>query len=129
MESERILKKRILSQEDQTKCKHRPTLKEAKEINLACKTIIKEKLKIIYTNADQFTSSIKCELVQLILQEKPHIIAINEIKPKNGCERKEQNFSFQNFSFQNFSIFSTNINSNIERDIVILVHFPSGSTN
>ena len=106
MESERILKKRILSQEDQTKCEHRPTLKEAKEINLACKTIIKEKLKIIYTNADQFTSSIKCELVQLILQEKPHIIAINEVKPKNGCERKERNFFSKLLFSKLFNIFN-----------------------
>ena len=88
MESERILKK-ILSQEDQTNCQHRPTLKEAKEINQACKTIIREKLKIIYTNVNQFTSSKKCELVQLILREEPHIIAINEIKPKNESERKD----------------------------------------
>ena len=79
--------------------------------------MIKEKLKIIYTNADQLTSSKKCELAQLILREEPHIIAITEIKPKNGSERKEQDFSFQNFS-----IFSTNINSDIGRGIVILVH-------
>ena len=67
MESERIHKKRILSQKDQTKCENRPTIKETKEINQASKTIIKEKLKIIYTNTDQFTSSKKCALVQLIL--------------------------------------------------------------
>ena len=99
MESERILKKRILSQEDQTNTtiKTISTIKETKDINQACKTIIKEKLKIIYTNADQLTSLKKCELAQLILREEPHIIAITEIKPKNGSERKEQDFSFQNF--------------------------------
>ena len=59
----------------------------------------------------------KCELVELISQEKPHIVAINEVKPKNGFERKEQDFAIEHFS-----IFTTNIDSTNGRGIVILAH-------
>ena len=41
-------------------------------------------MKIVYTNADQFTNTKKCELIELIEREEPHIVAINEVKPKNG---------------------------------------------
>ena len=42
-----------------------------------------EQLKIVYTNADQFTATKKCEPVELISRGKPHIVAINEVNPKN----------------------------------------------
>ena len=38
-------------------------------------------MKIVYTNADQFTNTKKCELIELIEREEreePHIVAINE---------------------------------------------------
>ena len=42
-------------------------------------------MKIIYTNADQFRTTNKCTLIELISQEKPHIVAINEVMPKKGA--------------------------------------------
>ena len=57
------------------------------------------------------------ELVELISQKKPHIVAINEVKPKNGSKRKEQDFVIEHFS-----IFTTNIDSTNSRGIVIIAH-------
>lgn len=45
------------------------------------------------------------------------IIAINEVKPKNGSERKEQDYSIPNFQ-----PFQTNMTNNIGRGIVTLIH-------
>ena len=74
-------------------------------------------MKIVYTNADQFTNTKKCELIELIEREEPHIVAINEVKPKNGAEQRDQDFAIEQFS-----IFTTNIDSTSGRGIVILVH-------
>ena len=71
----------------------------------------------MYTNADQLTTPKRNELTKLIHREKPLIIAINEVKPKNGSERKEQDYSFPNFQ-----PFQTNMTNNTGRGIVILVH-------
>ena len=57
----------------------------------------------------------KCELIS---REKPHIVAINEVKPKNGSERKEKKFCHRTY----FSIFNTNIDSTSGRGITILTH-------
>ena len=74
-------------------------------------------MKVVYTNADQFTNTKKCELIELIEREEPHIVAINEVKPKNGAEQRDQDFAIEQFS-----IFTTNIDSTSGRGIVILVH-------
>ena len=46
-------------------------------------------MSILYTNADQLTTSKKSELLETVERTKPHIIAINEVKPKNGNERSK----------------------------------------
>ena len=58
----------------------------------------KNKLKIIYTNADQLTSLKKQELRELVSQAQPHIIAVCEVKPKHGKERLIQDYSFDGLS-------------------------------
>ena len=40
-------------------------------------------LNVMFANADQLTSSKKVELMECIEKEKPLVIAICEIKPKN----------------------------------------------
>ena len=54
-------------------------------------------MKIVYANADQFTNTKKCEFIELIEREEPHIVAINEVKPKNGAEQRDQDFAIEQF--------------------------------
>lgn len=56
-----------------------------------------KQLSVIYTNADQLTSSKKDELLKIVEQKRPDIIAICEVKPKNGGDRSEAEFEFQNY--------------------------------
>ena len=71
----------------------------------------------MYTNADQLTSLKKSELRELITQHKPHIIAICEVKPKNGAER-----TLQDYTMNGYVLHHTNIDSNVGRGIAIYVH-------
>ena len=41
-------------------------------------------MEVLFTNADQFTHSKKDELQERIISLKPKIIAVSEVKPKNG---------------------------------------------
>ena len=45
-------------------------------------------IKIIFTNSDQLTPSEIDELTTRINQEKPQIIAVSEIKPKNTSKKR-----------------------------------------
>ena len=40
----------------------------------------------MYTNADQFTTMKKSELLEFVKRKKPRVIAICEVKPKNPRE-------------------------------------------
>ena len=44
-------------------------------------------IKVMFTNADQLTSSKMTELTYKIEEEKPLIIAVCEVKPKNARDR------------------------------------------
>ena len=78
---------------------------------------------MIYTNADQFTPSKKSELLKLIENKQPHLIAITEVKLKNGDDRKEQDYSLKNFL-----LYSTNIGHEKGRGIIILIHISIASS-
>ena len=39
-------------------------------------------INIMFTNADQFTTMKRLELLEFVERKKPHIIAICEVKPK-----------------------------------------------
>ena len=94
-----------------------------KQKKIKDKQNIKEKLKVIYTNADQFTPSKKSELLKLIENKQPHLIAITEVKLKNGDDRKEQDYSLKNFL-----LYSTNIGHKKGRGIIILIHISIASS-
>ena len=51
------------------------------------KTTNMESLPVLFTNADQLTTSKMAELRTRIQQVKPMIVAISEVKPKNSRER------------------------------------------
>ena len=75
-------------------------------------------MKIIYTNADQLTAMKKQELEELVSQSQPHIIAVYEIKPKNGKKQLIQDYSFDGYSVT----YQTNGINKTGRGIIILVH-------
>ena len=113
----RFVKKRVFSKEDT-----KPQSIKSKPNNKKVKNKEKEeqydKLKILYTNADQLTPTKKIELKELISRKKPHIIAICEVKPKNGKEKLIQDYKIDGFS----DIYHTNVENKKGRGIVILVH-------
>ena len=53
----------------------------------------------------------------MVSREQPHIIAICEVKPKNGAERL-----IQEFSIDGYLDFSTNLDTHKGRGMIILIH-------
>ena len=75
-------------------------------------------LKILYTNADQLTPSKKDELERIVDREKPHLIALCEVKPKHGELRRPQEYNIPEYKLSNH----TNIDKDEGRGVVILSH-------
>lgn len=73
-------------------------------------------ISILYTNADQMTTSKKCELIELVKRANPQIIAVCEVKPKNGSERAEVDYQIPNYS-----LYSTNLLNHTGRGIAVYV--------
>ena len=71
----------------------------------------------MYTNADQLTSSKKDELEKRIQGEKPTIIAVCEVKPKNSKERTEIDYQINDFTIN-----PINLDSDDGRGIIIYTH-------
>ena len=76
-------------------------------------------LNVMFTNADQLTSSKRSELIKRVGQEKPLVIAICEIKPKNSKER-----TTTDYEIPGFSLHPTNLgpDSNTGRGIAVYTH-------
>ena len=75
----------------------------------------KESLNILYTNADQLTTAKMAELRLRIQQEKPMIVAVCEVKPKNGKDHHD-------YDIPGFSLHPVNINSSEGRGIAVYTH-------
>ena len=67
-------------------------------------------LQILYTNADVLTASKMIELRERVKMEKPHIIAVCEVLPKNpeikedqDETRKDQDYTIQGFSLHRWT--------------------------
>ena len=71
----------------------------------------------MYTNADQLTSAKKEELLLNISNLKPDIVAICEMKPKNGKERTEIDYQIPDFNTR-----FVNLLSGTGRGISIYIH-------
>ena len=65
-------------------------------------------LKVLYTNADQMTTTKKSELVNLIEREQPLIVAVCEAKPKNAKERTLKDYEIPNFALHPVNLEDTN---------------------
>ena len=76
-------------------------------------------IKVLFTNADQFTHAKKNELQQRIITEKPMIIAVSEVKIKNGKEMTETDYNIEGYTINPVNLETS---SNIGRGIIIYTH-------
>lgn len=76
-------------------------------------------MKVMYTNADQLTSSKKTELLKNIEREKPLIVAVCEVKPKMSKDR-----NLLDYNIPGFSLHPTNIDDDLDngRGIAVYTH-------
>ena len=63
-------------------------------------------MKVMFTNADQFTHSKKDELQQRILTEKPLVIAVSEVKAKHGKDRSEEDYGIDGYTTNHTNLLS-----------------------
>ena len=73
--------------------------------------------KIMFTNADQLTPSKKAELAVSIDQQKPMVIAVCEVKPKNSSDRQ-----LLDYCIPGYSLHPVNLDDNIGRGIAVFTH-------
>ena len=74
-------------------------------------------IKVMFTNADQLTSSKKTEMVEFITREKPMIIAVSEVKPKKAAER-----DLLDYTIPDYSLHPVNLESSTGRGIAVYTH-------
>ena len=90
-----------------------------KERRKTLKTMETPSIKILFTNADQFTHSKKNELIHRITTEKPMIIAISEVKIKNS----NKNMNELDYDIEGYSLHPVNIeNDQHGRGIIVYTH-------
>ncbi|XP_066914556.1 uncharacterized protein [Clytia hemisphaerica] len=75
-------------------------------------------MRILYANADQFTSGKLIELQAHVQKKKPHLIAICEVKTKVGQLKHLHEYEFGEYTLVN----QTNVDTNKGRGIIILSH-------
>ena len=73
-------------------------------------------INIMYTDADQFTTMKKSELLEFVEQQKSHIIAICEVKHKIPRERTELHYVILGYS-----LFPVKLDLDIGRGIAIYI--------
>lgn len=74
-------------------------------------------IKVMFTNADQLNSSKMTELKKLIERNKPLIVAVCEVKPKNARERREKDYEIPNYTLH-----PVNLDSDTGRGIAVYSH-------
>ena len=76
-------------------------------------------IKIMLANADQLTTTKKDELLALIQQEQPMIVAITEAKPKNSTkERSTIDYEIENYSLHPINL----VNTDPGRGVAVYTH-------
>ena len=101
-----------------------PSMKKSMIIRTSTKARIKTmkssnipSLKIMFTNADQLTTSKMTELKKKIESEKPLIIAVCEVKPKVSKELDEMDYEIPGYTMH-----PMNLDKNIGRGIAVYTH-------
>ena len=72
------------------------------------------KLKVMFTNADQLTSSKMVELKKHVETEKPHIMAICEVKPKNLIQLTDMDYKIPGYTLH-----PVNLDNDVGRGVAI----------
>ena len=111
--------KRKTKSSSQTKNPKAKTIPQeaAKSRLMKLKTSNLPAMNIMYTNADQLTTSKMTELRNRIEKRKPLVVAICEIKPKNSSDR-----SLNDYEIPNYTIHPVNLENDTGRGIAIYVH-------
>ena len=81
------------------------------------KSVTIPNFNVMFTNADQLTSSKMSELITRIQREKPLIIAVCEIKPNNSKDR-----SMQDSNIPGFAVHPINLDTQIGRGMAVYTH-------
>ena len=76
-------------------------------------------IKVLFTNADQFSHSKKSELQNRIVTEKPMIVAVSEVKPKNRGGLSEADYSIEDYTVNPVNI---DPEKNEGRGMIIYTH-------
>ena len=76
-------------------------------------------IKIVYANADQLTTGKKDELIARIEKEKPMIVAVTEVKPKNPSKER----AMIDYEIENYTLHPINLlNTDQGRGIAVYTH-------
>ena len=75
-------------------------------------------LDVLYTNADQLTSSKMTELKKLVERKKPFVIAVCEVKPKHRKTKRSE----KDYEIPNYTLHPTNLYNNDGRGIAVYTH-------
>ena len=81
---------------DTNKIKPLQTKPKLRKDNLASSHL--PAIQVMFTNADQLTSSKMSELLKLVKQKKPLVITVCEVKPKNAKERVLKDYEIPGYS-------------------------------
>jgi ribonuclease P/MRP protein subunit RPP40 len=76
-------------------------------------------INVMFTNADQLTSTKMSELKTRIQREKPLIIAVCEVKPKNS---KDMVRTISDYAIPNYTIHPLNFDTRIGRGMAVYTH-------
>ena len=72
----------------------------------------------MFTNADQLTSDKKAELTTIIDREKPMVVAVCEVKPKNSGDGRQ----LLDYSIPGYSLHPVNLEDDTGRGIAVFTH-------
>jgi exonuclease III len=72
----------------------------------------------MFTNADQLTSDKKAELTTIIDREKPMVVAVCEVKPKNSGDGRQ----LLDYSIPGYSLHRVNLEEKTGRGIAVFTH-------
>ena len=75
-------------------------------------------MNILFTNADQLNQGKMSELKQRIITEKPMVVAISEVKPKNSSKKLTR----QDYVIPGYTLHPRNLDSETGRGIAVYTH-------
>ncbi len=118
MVDEANAKRTKVLEKPRVKTKQPILLQEAPKSRLnRLKSSILPSMGIMYTNADQLTTSKMTELKKQVERKKPLIIAVCEVKPKNSDDR-----TLKEYEIPNYNLHPVNLVNDVGRGIAVYSH-------